>query len=61
MLRWAAAFTTAALTAAFLALLEPALAFSGNSRALFLSFLVVLFRSPLWLTNFLGHGRMVKV
>jgi uncharacterized membrane protein YtjA (UPF0391 family) len=57
MLRWAAAFATIAITAIVLGLFEPAFAVSDAERLLFIVLLLVLFRSPLWLTSFLGNGR----
>ncbi|MGB7494338.1 MAG: hypothetical protein WBR26_06705 [Candidatus Acidiferrum sp.] len=58
MFRWAAAFSTAALTAVFLVLFEPALAASDVERLFLIWVLVMLFRSPIWLTSTFRKGAM---
>ncbi len=58
MIRWAAAFATVSITAIFLALFEPALAMSDTQRLVFIVFSVALFRSPVWLSSFLGNRRV---
>jgi hypothetical protein len=60
MLRCVPAFSTLALTAVLLALFEPALALSDAGRLVFLAFLVVLARFPLWLASFLSYGRPAR-
>jgi hypothetical protein len=57
MSRWTAATATVAMTAVVLGLFEPALAFSDRDRLLFIILLLALFRSPLWVSSFLGMGR----
>jgi hypothetical protein len=56
MLRQAPAFVPAATTAAMRGLLEPVLAVS-NAEGFF--FLLVFFRSLVWLFIVFGNGRMV--
>jgi hypothetical protein len=57
MIRCAAAFTTVALTALFLGLLEPALAASDAARLFFVLLALAFLRSPLWLTSLFANGR----
>ncbi|MGB9435478.1 MAG: hypothetical protein WBQ89_24735 [Candidatus Acidiferrum sp.] len=60
LLRSATAFTSVAMTALLLGLLELRLAISGAEQRLFIFFLLALFRSPLWLTGFLANGKTVR-
>jgi hypothetical protein len=57
MLRWPAALLTVTTTAFFLGLLEPALAASDTVRMLLILSVLILFRSPVWLTSWLSNGR----
>lgn len=59
MLRRPALYTIA-LTAIFLALLEPVLALSDAPRFFCIFFLLACFRSPLWLPDLLSYGRMAR-
>lgn len=61
MLRCAMAFTTVALNAVLLSLLEPALAVSNAARLLFAFLTVVVLRSPRWLNSLLLNGRTGRV
>lgn len=58
MFRWTTTFTTVALSAMALALFEPALAASNAERLPLIALVAAFFRSPLWLTNFLGGRRV---
>jgi hypothetical protein len=56
MLRWPAAFLTVTMTAFLLGLLEPALAASDALRMLLILWVLIPFRSPVWL-SWLSNGR----
>jgi hypothetical protein len=57
MLRWVAAFFVIAITAVCLGLLEPVLAASDTERLFLLLPVLMLVRSPIWVTSFVVNGR----